>query len=319
MRNMGGLLRKMPRTGWTFIIGGLALAGFPIITAGFWSKDEILADAWINNHRVVFFVLALAALLTAFYTARQITMTFLGKPRTAAATHASEHDSIYRWMTIPLMVLAVFAIAFGWLGIPTSFPILGQLSPELIFHQMGSLAEALAIEATELPFAWPPLLTSLVVALGGLLLGWLVYRGISAIGMKADDPAWSPLQIVDPLAKRLGRIYRVLQNKYYFDELYTKVFVKGTQRLSNWLYRFDNLWVIDPTVNAVGKLTRRISEIGQVFDVRVVDGIVNGIGTVTTAVGGAMRVIQTGRVQNYLLVMLVTVSVLLAAFLLLPK
>jgi len=121
------------------------------------------------------------------------------------------------------------------------------------------------------------------------------------------------------MAKRLGRIYRVLQNKYYFDELYTKVFVKGTQRLSNWLYRFDNLWVIDPTVNAVGKLTRRISEIGQVFDVRVVDGIVNGIGAVTTAVGGAMRVIQTGRVQNYLLVMLVTVSVLLAAFLLLPK
>jgi NADH-quinone oxidoreductase subunit L len=297
----------------------LALAGFPLVTAGFWSKDEILAEAWGNNHTLVFVTLSLAALLTAFYTARQIVMTFLGKPRTAAAEHASEHDSIYRWMTIPLMVLAVFAIAFGWLGIPTTFPFLGQLSPAVIQHQVGSLAEALHIEAAELPFAAVPLLDSLLVALGGLLLGWLVYRGISAIGMKADDPAWSPLQIVDPMAKRLGRIYRVLQNKYYFDELYTKVFVKGTQRLSNWLYRFDNLWVIDPTVNAVGKLTRRISEIGQVFDVRVVDGIVNGIGAVTTAVGGAMRVIQTGRVQNYLLVMLVTVSVLLAAFLLLPK
>ncbi len=306
-------------TAWTFIIGGLALAGFPLVTAGFWSKDEILAEAWGNNHTLVFVTLSLAALLTAFYTARQIVMTFLGKPRTVAAEHASEHDSIFRWMTIPLMVLAVFAIGFGWLGIPTTFPLLGQLSPAFIQHQVGSLAEALHIEAAELPFAGVPLLDSLVVALGGLLLGWLVYRGISAIGMKADDPSWSPLQIVDPMAKRLGRIYRVLQNKYYFDELYTKVFVKGTQRLSNWLYRFDDLWVIDPIVDGVGKLWRRISEIGQVFDVRVVDGIVNGIGAVTTAVGGAMRVIQTGRVQNYLLVMLVTVSVLLAAFLLLPK
>jgi NADH-quinone oxidoreductase subunit L len=319
MRNMGGLLRRMPRTGWTFIIGGLALAGFPIVTAGFWSKDEILADAWINNHRLVFAVLAVAALLTAFYTARQITMTFLGKPRTAAAERASEHDSIYRWITIPLMVLAVFAIGFGWLGIPTTFPVLGPLSPAFIHHQVGSLAGSFEIEAAELPFAVPPLLTSSVVALGGLLLGWLAYRGVSAIGEKPGDPAWSPLQIVDPMARRLGRIYRVLQNKYYFDELYTKVFVKGTQRLANWLYRFDDLWVIDPIVDGVGRLWRRISEVGQLFDVKVVDGIVNGIGAVTTAVGSAMRVIQTGRVQNYLLVMLVTVSVLLAAFLLLPK
>jgi NADH-quinone oxidoreductase subunit L len=319
MRNMGGLLRRMPRTGWTFIIGGLALAGFPIVTAGFWSKDEILADAWINNHRLVFAVLAVAALLTAFYTARQITMTVLGKPRTAAAERASEHDSIYRWMTIPLMVLAVFAIGFGWLGIPTTFPVLGPLSPAFIHHQVGSLAESFEIEAAELPFAIPPLLTSSVVALGGLLLGWLAYRGVSAIGKKPGDPAWSPLQIVDPMARRLGRIYSVLQNKYYFDELYTKVFVKGTQRLANWLFRFDDLWVIDPIVDGVGKLWCRISEVGQLFDVKVVDSIVNGIGAVTTAVGSAMRVIQTGRVQNYLLVMLVTVSVLLAAFLLLPK
>jgi NADH-quinone oxidoreductase subunit L len=116
MRNMGGLLRRMPGTAWTFIIGGLALSGFPIITAGFWSKDEILADAFINRHWVVFGVLATAALLTAFYTARQITMVFLGKPRTAAALHASEHDSIFRWMVPPLGVLAFFAVVGGWVA-----------------------------------------------------------------------------------------------------------------------------------------------------------------------------------------------------------
>ena len=87
---MGGLRKKMPITFWTFLIGGFALSGFPIITAGFWSKDEILAEAFGNGHWVVFAVLALAALLTAFYTMRQITLTFLGKPRSEAAEHARE-------------------------------------------------------------------------------------------------------------------------------------------------------------------------------------------------------------------------------------
>ena len=76
---MGGLKDKMPITFWTFTIGGLALSGLPLVTAGFWSKDEILAGAFNSEHLVVFIVLALSALLTAFYTARQITLTFLGK------------------------------------------------------------------------------------------------------------------------------------------------------------------------------------------------------------------------------------------------
>ena len=218
MRNMGGLFRRMPRTAWTFIIGGLALSGFPLVTAGFWSKDEILADAWGHDHTVVFFVLALAALLTAFYTARQIMMTFFGKPRTEAAGHASEHDSIFVWMTVPLMVLAVFAVALGWIGIPTSFPVLGELSTNPFHHFIGGLAEALHIEVGELPFNAMPLLTSLVVALGGLSLGWAVYRGYAARGQS---------EALDPLARPLGGLYRVLQNKYYFDELYHKLFRQG--------------------------------------------------------------------------------------------
>jgi len=314
MRNMGGLFRRMPRTAWTFIIGGLALAGFPLVTAGFWSKDEILADAWAHN-QLVFAGLAVAALLTAFYTARQIVMTFFGAPRTAAAEHASEHDSIFQWMTIPLMALAVFAIAFGWFGIPTTFPVLGQLSSNPFHHLIGGLAEALHLEAKELPFSAVPLLTSVVVALGGLFLGWLVYRGVAQIGQRGEDA----LQLRDPLARPLGRVYPVLQNKYYFDEFYSKVFVKGVQRLANWLFRFDDVWVIDPVVDGVGKVWRRISDWGQAFDERIVDGIVNGIGALTAAVASAARVIQTGRAQNYLLVGLVAVSVLLGVFLVAPK
>ena len=209
MRNMGGLFHRMPRTAWTFIIGGLALSGFPLVTAGFWSKDEILADAWGHDHTIIFIVLALAALLTAFYTARQIMMTFFGKPRTKAAVHASEHDSIFTWMTVPLMALAVFAVVGGWIGIPTSFPVLGALSTNPFHHYIGGLAEALNIKVGELAFNAVPLLTSLVVALGGLFLGWTVYRGYAARGQSGA---------LDPLARPLGGLYRVLQNKYYFDD-----------------------------------------------------------------------------------------------------
>ena len=316
MRNMGGLFRKMPRTAWTFIIGGLALSGFPIITAGFWSKDEILADAWAHN-QLVFGVLAVAALLTAFYTARQIVMTFFGQPRTAAAEHASEHDSIFQWMTIPLMALAVFAVAGGWVGIPTEFPGLGALSTNPFHHYIGSLAEAPHIEAAALPFNAVPLLTSLGVALGGLTLGWWVYRGAGKL--RAGQHLAAPQEFVDPLARPLGPLYPVLQNKYYFDELYHKVFIKGTQRLSAWLFKFDSNIIDDTLVDGVGKAGRWLSEVGRWFDTHIVDGAVNGIGAVTGWFGSVMREFQTGKAQNYLLVGLVTVSVLLGAFLLLPK
>ncbi len=129
MFNMGGLRKKMPITFWTFLIGGFALSGFPVMTAGFWSKDEILADAFTNGHWAVFITLAVAAFLTAFYTMRQITLTFLGEPRTKEAEHAQETP----WtMTVPLMVLAFFALTYGWVGIPEHFPLLGGIRSELV-------------------------------------------------------------------------------------------------------------------------------------------------------------------------------------------
>ncbi len=182
MFNMGGLRKKMPRTFWTFLIGGLALSGFPLLTAGFWSKDEIFAEAFGSGHWVVFITLALAAFLTAFYTARQITLTFLGQPRSKAAEHAQETH----WtMTVPLIVLAVFAVGYGWVGIPEHFPILGGLIPNW-FH--GFVGHTLEEVPAEVAFSPVPLLTSLAVALGGLFLGWLVYRKIKspAAGFPAD-------------------------------------------------------------------------------------------------------------------------------------
>jgi NADH-quinone oxidoreductase subunit L len=305
----------MPKTAWTFVIGGLALSGFPIVTAGFWSKDEILADVWVNQHQIIFFTLVISALLTAFYTGRQIMMTFFGKPRTGAAEHASEHDSVFWWMTIPLIVLAIFAVVGGWVGVPSSFPFLGQVSSNPFHRIMGSMAEAYGFHVEELPFTIAPLLASFVVALGGLLAGWLVYRNYGKDGAHAHDPLARP----DPMQRPLGPVYPVLQNKYYFDELYNRIFVQPTKRLADWLYRFDDILVIDPIVDGVGRLWARVAEASRWFDTHVVDAAVNGVGVIVDQAGQAVRSLQTGRVQNYLLVALVTVSVLLGAFLLLPK
>src|SRR5215208_865466 len=174
MFNMGGLRKKMPVTFWTFLLGGFALSGFPLITAGFWSKDEIFADAFANGHIVIFITLAIAAFLTALYTMRQITLTFLGDPRTREAENAQETS----WtMTTPLAILAVFAVAYGWVGIPEDFMGL-HLQPNW-FHEFvgGTLAE----HPESIAFNWIPLLTSLVVALGGLTLGYFMYRNVNSV------------------------------------------------------------------------------------------------------------------------------------------
>jgi len=175
MFNMGGLAKKMPVTFATFLIGGLALSGFPLITAGFWSKDEILYGAFGSGYIIVFITLALSALLTAFYTARQITLTFLGEPRTASAEHASEN----KWtMVAPLIILSFFAISAGWVGIPKGFPVLGGLIPNWFGDFLGSML-AHGEGGQHQAQSYVPLLTSLCVSLGGLLLGWLVYRKVS--------------------------------------------------------------------------------------------------------------------------------------------
>ena len=128
MFTMGGLRKKMPVTFWTFLAGALALSGFPLLTAGFWSKDEILSGAFHGNHLVIFITLALSALVTAFYSMRQVTLTFLGEPRTPSAEHAHESKPV---MTVPLVVLAVFAIGRRLVRRSGRFPGAGRIPAQL--------------------------------------------------------------------------------------------------------------------------------------------------------------------------------------------
>ncbi|NOY98109.1 MAG: NADH-quinone oxidoreductase subunit L [Chloroflexi bacterium] len=293
MFNMGGLYKKMPVTFWTFLIGGFALSGFPLVTAGFWSKDEIFADAFGHGHMAVFITLALAAFLTAFYTMRQITLSFLGKPRTGVAEHAQETP----WtMTVPLMVLAIFAVTFGWVGIPEHFPGLGGLLPNWFHEFVGG---TLAVRPEAVAFSMAPLLTSLGVALGGLFFGWLVYRKVQA-------------GAVDPLKKVLGPVHTLLENKYYFDEAYDFLFVKPAYWLAEtFTYKWIDRGLIDNILHSFGRAATWLgSALRNYFDLPFINRFVgDGSAAVVRKAGSELRYVETGRIQQYMIAAMSTLIV----------
>ena len=287
MRNMGGLRKKMPITFWTFLAGGLALSGFPLITAGFWSKDEILSGSFNGGHMIVFIALAVAAFLTAFYTARQITLVFLGEPRSDSAAHAHESKPV---MTVPLIVLAFFAITAGWVGIPKTFPGLGQLSSAWFQTFVGSMLPVEVAEAHSLV----PLLTSLLVSLGGLLTGWLVYR-------KVRSP-----EKVDPLQRALGPVFALWRNKYWVDELYQIVFIRPAEWVSETLvYRIIDKTLIDGVLHGIARAGIWIGKGFRFgFDLPVINGAGDGLARGTGGLGALLKKVQTGRVQQYMAIAL---------------
>jgi NADH-quinone oxidoreductase subunit L len=306
MRNMGGLKDKMPITFWTFTIGGLALSGLPLITAGFWSKDEILAGAFNSNHQLVFWTLAVSALLTAFYTARQITLTFLSQPRTPEAEHAQETG---RTMTTPLIVLAVFAVAAGWVGIPHTFPGLGQVIPNLFEGFVGSMlgheaAAGGAAEGAAAAVSYVPLLTSVIVSLGGLLAGYYLYRGTQTA------------EALDPLQRPLGFFYKILQNRYYIDQFYQRALIIPSRWVSEvFTYRWMDKKVIDGFIEGVAKAVWALGGIVRRWiDLQVINWTGDRLGSGVRLASGELRQVQTGRIQQYMLLAILAVVIVGAVF-----
>ncbi|MBI2214288.1 MAG: NADH-quinone oxidoreductase subunit L [Acidobacteria bacterium] len=349
MRKMGGLGKYMPRTHVTMGIATVAIAGIPPL-AGFFSKDEILASAFFKRFEtlgepwswfplVLFGVGMLAAMCTAFYMFRLYFMTFVGEYRGAAEAghgahaghdahghddhsqgHADDHGHYggapheSPWsMTGVLWILAVGSILAGLVGFPLA--LIGKHQPtyfqswlEPILLPIGG--HAFHFHEAELTMEVILIAASVAVAVIGIVIAYFFYKA---------DPSWSkPKQ----LAAGAPKLYDVLLNKYYVDEIYGATVIRGTIVLSLILKWIDTN-IVDGAVNGVRHVTVLIFGHGSnLVDKYVVDGAVNGVASGAKGSSTLLRRMQTGVVQNYALVMgagVVLLAVVYLAFEVLGK
>jgi len=251
IHEMGGLGKTMKTTAWTFAIGALALAGIPPLS-GFWSKDAILAEA-LHANPALFAVGIAAALLTALYMSRLFFLVFAGKPKAGGEAHESPAV-----MTMPLIVLAVLAIFAGFVEMP--------------FAGTGWLGEWLTGHAAEHEGTALVMLVSTAVGLLGIYLGWLIY-------VKGAIPR-------DVVTSRAPWLTRLLERKYYIDEIYHAVFTVS--------------------LRAIGRAL-------DAFDRHVVGGAVRLAGGAAVWTGRAATRMQSGQVQSYGLYVVIGLVILVAA------
>jgi NADH-quinone oxidoreductase subunit L len=225
MRRMGGLKEKLPITYWTFVIGSLALAGFPL-TSGFFSKDELLLASWMSGGlgKSLTVLGLITAMLTAFYSFRLVFVTFWGESR-VDPKHAGHIHEPSKTMTIPLLILAVLSILAGYIGIPEflapAFP--GGAGAG---HHDGMAALGIMICAT--------------------LVGLLGIAGAYVVYVKSP-------QLPDRLARQWQGLYQGSLNKWYVDEAYDQAFVNPTMKAADQLWRKVDVAVIDGAVNGVAR------------------------------------------------------------------
>ena len=287
MRGMGGLRKQIPLTFWVYTIGALGLAGIPPL-AGFFSKDEILADALIENP-LVFILLTSAAFLTAFYVGRQLLLVFFGKPRSHPAEKAVESPPV---ITAPLIALAGLVVTGGLINFPGWHPFTNWLA-QTLGHELA--------EPTEFnPFV-AVLATGL--ALVAFYLTWILY---GREPLKEKQP--------DPLQKRLGPVFAGMENKWWVDEFYAWLIVRPYKRFAAFLadtidWKFWHDWVHDSAIaNGFRALARFLA---NPVDLGVIDGIANGLARSATGLARGLSFFQTGFVRNYALVTFLGVVLML--------
>ena len=283
MRLMGGLRKKMPFTSTTFLIGCVAISGIPPL-AGFWSKDEILGNAFIS-FPAFWFVGFLTAGMTAFYMFRLYFLTFEGDFRGGnkelqkelllaseinieEEEHEEEHGSLHEspWsMTFPLVFLAVPSVIIGFMGFPWDSKFANLLDPE----------EALiAIESFELKEFLPLAIASVFIASIGITIAYQAYFA-------------KKINLSILFAQRFPSVNKFLSNKWYLDDINEKLFVKGSRKLAKEVLEVDS---------------------------KVVDGVVNLTGLVTLGSGEGLKYFETGRAQFYALIVFGGVILLVAIF-----
>jgi len=225
MRRMGGLKDKLPVTYWTFVIGALALSGFPL-TAGFFSKDELLLSTWSTGTlgQVLTLFGILTALMTAFYSFRLVFVTFWGP------SHVDHHHSAHvhepsKTMTVPLIILAILSVLTGYLGIPGFLePMFASGSEEGLHHGGESLFIQLLASA---------------MGLLGIAGAYYVY---------VLNPS-----LPDRLARQWQTAYQLSLNKWYVDEVYDRSIVRPTFTAAMELWKRIDVAIIDGAVNGVAR------------------------------------------------------------------
>ncbi len=275
MSDMGGLRKKMPTTYWTFVVASFALAGI-IPFAGFWSKDEILATLGHEGYTAVMWIAIAGALVTAFYMARAVALTFHGTYKGVAHPHESP-----RVMTWPLVALAIPSILVGLLNIPgVSLPAVGNFT-EWLANRVVVMGDHHADGINFVVAA-----AGLAAALAGIAIGWRLFARDRDTQL-ARDSFEVPL------------LYPLLRRKYYADHAALGLVgtIKGPiASFVDW----TNTYVIDGVVNGVGWFVKGLG--GFVYgtlDQKGVDGIANGLSAAADSAGSVLRKMQTGRVQQY--------------------
>ena len=285
MRNMGGLKSKMPLTFLTFLLATIAIAGIPGF-AGFFSKDEILWQAFANPHHGNLNIFlwgcgAVAAGLTAFYMFRLVFMTFFGECRITPKAKDHLHESPMV-IVFPLIVLAFLSVVGGYIGLPK---VIGELFggiPNYFEHWLEPVFK-FSEEYTKLhahvgehsvALEWGLMGTSVVIALVGISIAFLLYVASPALPAR--------------FTSTFPALHRAVFNKWYIDELYDFLFVNPCKALGNFLWKG--------------------------FDVLVVDGIVDGVAKVVMAISGVLKNLQSGYVHNYALSMALGVVVIVACY-----
>jgi NADH-quinone oxidoreductase subunit L len=298
MRNMGNLAGKIPTTFRTMFVATWAISGLPLM-AGFFSKDEILWQAW-KFSPYLWAIGFITALMTAFYMFRLIYLTFWSPSR--ATSHEIEHHihESPKSMTVPLVILAFFSITAGYLGVSSSMGGSNRFGKflEPVFANHVEAAEAPAEEGSR---ATEWLLMLLSVAAAGT--GWF---------MASRSYGKASKGYVEPIAALAPPVYDTLLNKYYVDEGYDYVFtgrrkvgdirlgVMGLGEASSW---FDAN-VVDGAVNGAGWITRLTATVSKWWDTWIIDGVgVNGPAILARILSYPARMFEWGLVQWYALVM----------------
>ncbi len=275
IKNMGGLKKYLPITYKTFLVASLAIAGIPPLS-GFFSKDEILWETFATGHTILWLIGLVTAFMTAFYVFRLFNLTFEGKPRYPSHVHPHESPKV---MTIPLIILAFLSAVGGFVGIPALFVgEHGNLFKNWL-HPVYEPAETFLLHISLYSHSTEFLLMiiSVIIAVTGIFFARHLY-------LKNIKP-------IDYLVGRFSKIYKLLFNKYYVDEIYDFVFVnpivKGSEKI---------LW--------------------KITDVKLVDGFINTTAQMIEDFAKLIRRIQTGIAQFYALIMIFGITLIIFLLLL---